>query len=497
MTASLYRKRVMDGSALAYALIILLAVSIILSSILSFISSQIKNATYTASREQAFQVAEQGIQFYKWYLAHQTDGRTAQQIEAFWNSGTAYGVGSDYVANVSDPSGGIMGSYRLHVTPPSSGSTIVMVQSTGSMNRYPGNTRTIQVRFRRPSWSENTVLANDDMRFGEGTEVYGKIQSNLGIRFDGLAHNIVSSAVSSYTDPDHSGNKEFGVHTHVNVPPSTGINNNFRSLEAPPNVVPTRTDVFAAGRQFPVTSVDFNGVLGDLSYMKSQAQAGSGRYFAAAVGGGIGRKITLSGTTYSVCTIKSIDSTTNSIDGNTKYQNESGTKNCSSCSGQCAGQSYPIVQNGVIFVEGNVWLSGQVNGRKITIAAANLSGVGTTFSVFIQNDLLYTKYDGTDIIGVIGQQDIDIPLSSDTNLRIDAALIAQKGRVGREHYFGDYKNSITVNGAIATNVRYGFAFTDGTGYATRNLWYDNNLLYYPPPYFPTGTQYSIDLWEEL
>jgi hypothetical protein len=27
--------------------------------------------------------------------------------------------------------------------------------------------------------------------------------------------------------------------------------------------------------------------------------------------------------------------------------------------------------------------------------------------------------------------------------------------------------------------------------------FDNNLLYYPPPYFPTGTEYSIDLWDEL
>jgi hypothetical protein len=46
-------------------------------------------------------------------------------------------------------------------------------------------------------------------------------------------------------------------------------------------------------------------------------------------------------------------------------------------------------------------------------------------------------------------------------------------------------------------LRYGFSWTDGTGYITRNLYYDNNLLYYPPPYFPTGTQYELDLWEEL
>jgi hypothetical protein len=90
--------------------------------------------------------------------------------------------------------------------------------------------------------------------------------------------------------------------------------------------------------------------------------------------------------------------------------------------------------------------------------------------------------------------------------------LAQTGRVGREFYTGgscgcgshsceDHKNTITVYGAIASNQRYGFAWIDGcprdTGYLNRNIYFDNNLLYYPPPYFPTGSQYLLDLWEEL
>ncbi|HWQ59666.1 MAG TPA: pilus assembly PilX N-terminal domain-containing protein [Candidatus Fimivivens sp.] len=490
------------GSALAFALVILLATSIILTSILGFISSQIKRATYEASREQAFQVAEQGIQFYKWYLAHQTDGRTAQQIDAFWTSGSAYGVGSDYVANVSDPGGGIMGSYRLTVTPPIAGSTIVIVKSVGRMIRYPDVTRTIQVRFRRPSWSESAVMSNDFMRFGEDTEVYGKIQSNLGIRFDGLAHNVVSSVVPTTDDPDHSGNSEFGVHTHVNIPPSSGVNDNFRSLEAPPSTMQARTDVFVAGRKFPIASTDFNGVLGNLSYMKTQAQSGQGRYFGSVSNSGStysSRRIILkTNGTYDTCLVRSYSTATNDI-GSNGYAKPDGSGSCGSCSGQCL-QNFPILQNGVIFVEGNVWLSGQVNGRKVTIVGANLTGMGSSMSVYIPNDLLYTNYDGTDIIGVIGQQDVDIPLTSDTDLRIDGALLAQQGRVGRSNYgSSDHKHSITLFGAMATNHRYGFAWTNpftDWGYDIRNLYYDNNLLYYPPPFFPTGTQYLVDLWEE-
>jgi hypothetical protein len=52
------------------------------------------------------------------------------------------------------------------------------------------------------------------MRFGAGTEVFGKIHSNVGIRFDGVAHNVISSGVASFDDPDHGGGNEFGVHTH-------------------------------------------------------------------------------------------------------------------------------------------------------------------------------------------------------------------------------------------------------------------------------------------
>jgi len=149
----------------------------------------------------------------------------------------------------------------------------------------------------------------------------------------------------------------------------------------------------------------------------------------------------------------------------------------------------------VIFVEDDVWLSGQVDGRRVTVVAANMSGMGDDRTVHIPNDLLYTTYDGTDIVGVVGQDDVLIPLGSEEDLRVDAALIAQKGKVGRE-YYGDHRDTITVFGAIATNERYGFAYVDGTGYQIRNLYYDNNLLYYPPPFFPTGTQYVVDLWEE-
>ena len=458
------------GTALVYGLIIMTVVAIVLTSIITFVANHTKYALQIHAREQSFQIAESGIQFYRWYLAHQVEGRTAAQVAAFW-AGTPYGVATPYEKDYRDPSGDLIGHYKIEVTPPSGTSTAVTVVATGWTFRYPNDKRIIEVRFRKPAWSEDIVLANDELRFGAGTEVFGKIHSNGGIRFDGLAHNLVSSSLSTYDDPDHNGANEFGVHTHDS--PTDPL---------PPAAVPDRPDVFEGGRSFPVAATDFNGVLGDLAYMKSVAQAGTSgsRYLGNTHQGW--HIILKTNDTFDVRNVQSFNAATNQIN------NYSG-----------GWSTYNIPNDGVIFAENNVWISGTVNGRRVTIVGANLISASQK-NVYIGNDIRYTNYDCTDIIGIIAQNDIDIFRASEDDLRIDAAMIAQSGKIERPHYSGGggdlIKSVITVYGALASNQRYGFAWTDGTGYTTRNLYYDNNLLYCPPPYFPTGTQYEMDLWEE-
>lgn len=476
--------KIRKGSAIAYGLIIMSVTSIILVSMLQYISAQLKFTTNRIEREKSFQIADAGIYFYRWYLAHEISGKTAQQIKDFWQTGNPYGVGVPYKAEYSDPESGPIGRYEIEVQPPDPNSTIVVIKSTGWTYRSPGVKRVIQARFRRPSWSEYAVLADDNMRFGAGTHIYGKIHSNYGIRFDGVAHNIISSSLYSYDDPDHSGGLEFGVHTHV--APVDPVNPVYPALP------PIRADVFEAGRQMPLPTVSFNGVLSDLNFMKGEAIAGKGKYFNDL---GYGRRIILKNNgTYDICTVNSYDSASKVI---TNYRRNSGGGTCGSCSGLCLS-NYPIVNNGVIFVEDNVWLEGTINNKRTTIAAANLIGGSPADAYIGINNILYTNFDGKDIIGLLGQRDVSVVRDSQNMLTIDAALLAQSGRVGRDHYSSSYdKNTITVNGSIATKLRYGFAYTDGTGYDNRMLNFDNNLLYFPPPYFPTGTEYYIDLWDEL
>ena len=486
-------KRNIQGSVLAGTLIIISVVSILLTTSLRIVASNINYGINRESKEESLQIAEAGIYFYRWYLAHQVSGKTKKQVRNFWESGTAYGVSTPYQDDFNG-----MGAFSIVVDSPDPDSTIVTVESTGWTYKFPNMQRTVKVRFRQPSWSEYSVLCDADIRFGEGTEVYGPIHSNGGIRFDGLAHNVVSSSMSSYDDPDHNewglDKLEFGVHTHVNAPPATGITDSYRPNEVPPHAVDDRTDVFMVGREFPVTSKDFDSVLSDMADMKDEAGcsnvgtycssdsivSSNGIYFNNS---GQGRHIILqSDGNMRVSRVNNYNSTSNEI------------------TWESSASTFAIPDDGIIFVEENAWVEGQINNKKVTIVAADLSG-GIKRNIFIKRDIRYTNYDGSDIIGLVAQNDVETTRDSEDDLRIDGALLAQSGRVGRTHYsnyfYTDHKSVITVNGSIATKNRYGFAYVDGTGYTTRNLIFDNNLLYYPPPYFPTGTDYSIDSWEEL
>jgi hypothetical protein len=492
------RENKKTGSALAYALVIMAIVMIILVSMLGYVSSQLKFSFNRAEKEKAFQIAEAGIYYYRWYIAHATYMMSPADENAFWQGGSALGVAPPYYE--ADFEG--IGEYKIEVKAPDPGSTIIEVKSTGWTYKMPGVQRTVQVRFRRPSWSEYMYISDKFMNFGTGAEVYGKVYSNEGIRFDGLAHNVVSSKLAVFDDPNHTGANEFAVHTHKNPPPGSGVNDNFRPQEAPPtSPVPSRTDVFEAGRQFSVSPISFNSILMDIGFMKDESGCSTdpGPCAQSVIVGShgvyfnnrrAGRRIILkSDGKFDVCTVYSYDSSTYSI-ASYRKNDDSGT--CSSCSGQCLS-NYTIPTNGVIFVDNNAWVEGTINNKRVSIVAnGSISDMYLGF-----NNLLYTNSDGKDIIGLIAQRNITIVRDCQNSLVIDAALLAQSGRVWRDSYGSSYnKNSLTINGAIASYLQPYFNY-GSDGFGTRTYNFDNNLLYFPPPYFPTGTEYSIDLWEEL
>jgi hypothetical protein len=166
----------------------------------------------------------------------------------------------------------------------------------------------------------------------------------------------------------------------------------------------------------------------------------------------------------------------------------------------------PVPANGLIFVKNNVWVDGLVDGGRVTILAFKEPFVGNTADIYIANDIRQSRHDGSEAIGLIAQRDVSIAQYSEDDLLIEAALIAKSGRVGRNAYNASpacsYNNRtiLTLNGAIATYERYGFAWSSGTthvsGYITRNLNYDDHLTYAPPPHFPSTGEYVFISWKE-
>ena len=469
------------GFILITAILVIVVVAFVIGIVFSLVLLSLRKADSNSRQISVLDVSEAGINYYLWHLAHDpNDYKDGNATPA----NPPYGP---YTHDFTDSSNNVIGTFTLYITPPPVGSNRVTVSSKGTINGGNEN-RTIVAELGIPSFANYAIVANDTvnhLRIGEGTETFGPVHNNGGVRFDGIAHAIVTSAQTTYNDPDHTGPNEDGVHTHQANPDS----------------------VFLAGRAFPVPAVNFSQITTDLTNLRTIAQA-SGIYYAASGSSGY-HVVVKTNDTFDIYRVTGV-------------------------SGQCSGQdtdritsqvfitnrSFPA--NGVIFIEDKLWIDGQVDGAQATFVAARIGATqAQEKSIILNSDLEYTNYDGTDKLGLIAQRNISIGMTSEgafsgsadnQEMRIDAAMLAQNGRVGR-NYFARYCNStyyqrhnITIYGSLGTANRYGFTWICGStwtvgdscdsGYQNRSLLYDPYLTLLPPPSFPTTGSYAILSWKE-
>lgn len=478
-----------DGGYLLIQVLVFGAIAVvIIGGLIAFAASNIKLGRRIVLSEQAFQMAEAGLEYYRWHLAH---------APADYTNGT--GLLGPYVKNFYDKDGALLGTITLSIIPPPLGSTLVTLESQGVPVADPSISRTIVAKLAIPSFANFAIATDADTRIGDGTEVFGPVHSNDGIHFDGLAHNLVTSSLFTYNDPDHSGNNEFGVHTHVNAPPGSGVTSSFRSLEAPPNLVQIRPDVFIAGRSFPAPQVNFGNITADLTQMQIDAQA-NGLYFGPS--GAQGYLVVLrTNDTFDLYRVNTLQN----VPGGCSASSQSGWSSWS-VGGTTLLSNNPLPANGLIFFGDHVWVEGTIDTARITIVAARIPDDNASLrkSITANNNLLYTNYDGSDVIALIAQNNFNAGLYSADTLRIDAAIIAQNGRIGRYYYEDDcdpynIRNNITLYGTLISSLRYGFRYvSDGSGYQNRSLIYDSFLLYDPPPFFPQTEDYhEVIFWKEI
>ncbi len=450
------------GSITPALMIIVGAFSIVIYGLLFVLTSQLDFSNRQIAGEEALSIAEAGINYYRWHLAHApTDFKDGQ---------TSLGP---YEHDYTDPQGTKIGKFSLNIIAPINGSAIVTIESTGWSLRFPTVKRKIKAQYGKASLARYSFLQNASAWYGSGITVNGDIHSNTGIRMDGINTAKVTSAVATYT-----------CGTETGCSPATN-----------------RPGVWGAGPnsylwQFPIPSVDFNAISFDFQNMKTAAQS-SGLYLGPSGQRGYHLIFSSNGTFQ----VRRVTNTSNY----TSYTPEDGCLNrAENISSETNIGTYNVSNVPIFFAEDQLWVEGVVKG-KISVVSARFPIDNYSMDIWVPNNLNYVAYDHTNNLGLIAQGDIYFGRNIPTNFRIDGALMAQKGKIIRHGYISgcgsgswSVKNSLTINGSlISYNKSYwNFGSPPSSGFTTRNINYDADLLFMPPPYFPTSGEYEFISWAE-
>lgn len=450
------KKRFSDqrGNILLIVLIFgFVSFSLIITGVAGFAISENHASIRKHNQEMALQIAEAGINYYRWHLAHnKTD----------YQDGT--GVAGPYVHEYKDKNGNVVGYFSLNIIPPVGGSTVVAIESTGWRSSQTESKRTIRVRLGFPTVTNHTFVSNAGIWVGNNEIIHGKIHTNSGLRFDGLADALVTSAVTSYICKEHIG---CGNQEKPGIWGSGGPTEYWK---------------------FPVPAIDFDEVTATLADVKDGAQNG-GLYLSSSGQQGWWLEFLANGTVNvsKVLTTKCYKGRDFGSDDYEWY--------CVDINTEGTVVNYSLPGNGYIFVEDMVWVDGVVSGR-VTV------GTAASKSVIINNNITYLAKDGNYVLGLIGEEDVIIPHDSPEYLEIDAAVLAQKGSAKRYYYSGDKKEKLTIYGSVTTNKLKTWSWISGggavtSGYKIIESTYDVNLTYNPPLSFPVGSEYNLLSWEEI
>jgi hypothetical protein len=108
----------------------------ILGALISWAVTDLKSSNRAVYRESAFQIAEAGIDYYRWHLS---------QAPTDYQDGTEQA--GPYVHDFYDKNDNIIGQFTLEITPPPNNSNIVTIKSTGEIKSNQNIKRTIVTKF--------------------------------------------------------------------------------------------------------------------------------------------------------------------------------------------------------------------------------------------------------------------------------------------------------------------------------------------------------------
>jgi hypothetical protein len=447
---------------------------ILLAGLLSFILIQLKAINQKIAWQQAFEIAEAGLNYYQWCLNNGVSQNC--QTEKEYQDAFGNAIGKFQISSEETMSCGSLTSRKI--------------VSTGFTYKYPNLKRKISVFYGRESVAKYSYILDSNVWIGSDHEIKGPYHSNGGIRMDGENQSTVSSALSEWVCTD-----SFGCSP---CPTSAGckIKNNQCYC---PGVFTTTNVSNPQLFVFPYSSFDFTGVTVDLAQIKNIAKS-YGIYLQPS------KNINSQGKGYHLI-FK--DNGTVEVRIITKlsptyaYSLEEGWHyDYFTISQEYTFATYSLSPScPLIFVEDNLWPEGKIKG-KVTLASANLIDPNLDTDVILQNNIDYTLKDGSDGLTLISERNILISPNSPDQMELRGIFIAQKGRFGRNHYPGNIKNKLEIVGSIVSKGRVGTQWVSGSqvvsGYLKRETSIDPYLLYLPPAFTPNFSQeFKLIKWEEI
>ena len=447
-----------QGNLLLFVMIFgSLAFTMIVMGVSSYALFENQASNRKQLRDLSFHIAEAGINYYRWHLAHSPED---------YQDGT--GAPGPYVHAFEDKNGDVIGYFSLEIDPPLPGTTIVNFRSTGWTIAQPQNTRTIGVRVGYPALTDFSFVENSDMSFSYTTEVHGKVHSNGGIEFNGTTDSLLQSAKETYRPAGESQDK----------PGIWGDGGPTTFWE------------------YPVPPKDFDSITTDLSSIRDAADAGGLHFYSSGDEGyhmvfqadGTFRlflvtrrrgytdlcKVVYDGWCYSGTVYYDI-----------RNETELGT--------------YTIPDNGAIFVEDDVWVEGVVNGH-VTVGAGRFPVLESTYQeIYPVGNITLNEKESDDVLGLIAQGDIVYPRNTPDDMTLEAALLSQFKEIYRPYYQNSIKNSLTIFGSQISYAGGGVKWGNPvvSGFINTSYIYDGNLRYLVPPGFPVEPTYELISWEEI
>lgn len=512
------------GFSLPMVLSMILVFVILSTSVIGVIQSNLFAANNNVQRQKALNIAEAGLNYYLWHLSHNsTDFKDGKTTPSSPDPALGYGP---YLHTYIDDSGINEGTYTLWIKPQGSGSTIATVRSIGQI-KNSSVIRTVEAQIGAPSFASYVLAGDSEFWFGNTETANGPVHSNVGVHLDGANTTDVTSANASYV-PSASyggdGSTQPGVWCSPSV--TTPVNCNTRDKSS---------------WRYPVPSVDFNQITGSLCTMKKAAFAD---YASTSALAGQANACTQTPTTRTNAYLpqRAVNGSFSLTKGYLVELNPGGTYNLynvnaendrsvpytSALTLQSVASNITLPPSGVIFAEDNVWVrSNSTFKGRVTIAAGRLA-TNSNANIVIADNLLYSTKNGTDAIGLVAEDSViiapyAIPSTGAFNFEVDAAMIAQSGNI---MYPSTYRTSssrctygwvnsnqtLSFYGAIATRQLWTWTWLVGNspcgdavsssgtyiaGVKNNTTTYDYNLLYAPPPSFPSTSSYAILSWREV